>query len=125
MVRGLGINQRRLLGLMADYEVHWAERAAERQERYQPPREWYAPIALVRALVDRGELPDRADHYGDPSAAARPIRALVQRGFVGRRGRTHPVWLTGSGFAEARRLRLVAASNIIDLDQLQERWSGG
>jgi hypothetical protein len=63
--------------------------------------------------------------YWDRFNASRVMRGLVSRQLVCRRpfhSRQEGWALTREGFAEARRLGDVAASEIIDLDQLQERW---
>ena len=63
--------------------------------------------------------------YWDRFNASRVMRGLIARQLVCRRAFTQrcEAWvLTRQGFAEAHRLGLVAPSEIVDLDLLQERW---
>ena len=96
-----------------------------------------ANIRIMGAQMAGLPLPDAATFMPvvptacrDRFNAARIMRGLVSRGFVYRRGlfslvpgyRSEAWVLTAEGFAEARRLGDVAPSEIVDFDQLQERW---
>jgi hypothetical protein len=89
--RGLGKVQRALLLAVARLEVSAAEQAAERQERYRPPRKiklWHAlDDACEHALDDaaagwarRGERTWKAARAGDPAAIARLLLMGVSGG---------------------------------------------
>src|SRR5689334_8973848 len=87
MSHGLGLMQRKVLGLLAAREIVCAEEAAQRQSRYDPPDEWKGGVAsIMRTLIQRDEqVYDRwlaPNHREGAGLRTRPPVAPAERCFV-------------------------------------------